>query len=90
MGRICIILIIGTVVLLTSTTFILANPPEKATMEVRKEHMKIEHEGTKHEREIKKEKRKNLMKAESMLRMHMLLKYIGAQRGAEQINRVTH
>ena len=81
MGRTCIILIIGTVVLLTSTTFILANPPEKAIMEVRKEHMEIGHEGTKHEREIKKKERKNQMKPEGMLRMHVLLMYIGAQRG---------
>ena len=90
MGKIGIILFIGTIGLLTSTTLILANPQEKATIEVRKERVEIEHEGTKHEREIKRKDRKNLMKAESMLRMHMLLMYIGAQRGAGQINRVTH
>lgn len=90
MSKIGIILIIGTVNLLTSTTLILASPMEKATMEVRKEHMTIEHEGTTNELETKKNERKKLMKAKQMLRIRMLLMYIGSQGGAEQINRVAH
>ena len=90
MNKLGIILIIGTASLLTSTTLILASPLEKATMEVRKEHMTIEYEGTTHELETKKKERKKLMKAKRMLRIRMLLMYIGSQGGAEQINRVTH
>jgi hypothetical protein len=76
MGKISIILIIGTIVLLVSTSLIFADPPDKNTKEVRKENMKIEHEGMEHEHGIKKEERKHLKEVERERRKYMMIMYI--------------
>ncbi len=74
MDKISIILIIGTITLLISTSLIFANPPDKTTKEVSKENMKIEHEGMEHERGINKEEREHMKKMER--REYMILMYI--------------
>ena len=78
MDKISIILIIGAIALLTSTSLIFANPPNKAVSESRKDHIKTEHEEMKHERELKKEERKRLEKAANKRRNYMALMYIWA------------
>ena len=76
MDKISIILIIGAIVLLTSTSLTFANPQNKAVSESRKEYIKTEHEGMKHERELKKEERKRKEKAANKRRKYMALMYV--------------
>ncbi len=76
MDKISIVLIIGSIVLLTSTSLIFANPPDKVVSESKKENTKTEHEGMNHERELKKGERKRPEKVANKRRKYMALMYV--------------